>query len=85
MIESPVLTKWFRQRDVETLQGVVLKKLESHFGGPVPPDVSATVRVLGDEGRLEALLDAVYASATLDEFCRTLAAPQAPAPTDPAT
>jgi hypothetical protein len=78
MIESPVLTKWFRQRDIETLQGVVLAKLETRFG-PVPTDVSAAVRVVTEQPRLESLLDSVYASPTLDAFRRVLTPPQSPA------
>lgn len=79
MIESPVLTKWFRQRDVATLQGVILKKIEARFG-PVPADVAAGVRLVTDEARLEALLDAVYASPTVDEFRQALTPPQPPSP-----
>ncbi len=76
MIESPVLQKWFRERDVSTLQELVLEKLAARFG-PLPADVSAEVRVVADTPRLKALLDAVYASASLDEFRTHLTAPPA--------
>lgn len=78
MIESPVLQEWFAEREIKTLQGVVLKKLESRFG-PVPADVSAAVRVVSDTTRLEALIDAVYGSDTLDAFRRAVAPPANPA------
>lgn len=78
MIESPVLTKWFLQRDIETLQGVVLRKLENRFG-PVPADVSAAVRVVSSQTQLDRLLDSAYSSATIDDFRQTLTPPQSPA------
>lgn len=77
MIESPVLQEWFAERDIKTLSGLVLKKVQVRFG-TVPPDVAASVRVVADESRLESLLDAVYSSATLDEFRKALV----PAPTN---
>lgn len=82
MIESPVLTKWFMQRDIETRQKVLLESLEARFGAPVPADVSAAVRVIADEDRLRLLLPLAYASASLDEFRARLAQtnpPQTPA------
>ena len=78
MIESPVLQEWFAERDTKTYQGLILRKLEARFG-PVPADVSAAVRVVTDQPRLETLLDSVYSSATLDDFRNALTPPQQPA------
>lgn len=78
MIESPLLTKWFKQRDVATRQAVVLESLEARFGSPVPPDVSAAVRVIDNEARLKALLPKVYSCETLDAFRQALTPPQSP-------
>jgi hypothetical protein len=76
MIESPVLQKWFRETEIEKRQAVILESLEAHFGGPVPADVSAAVRVVHDETRLKALLPLAYSSSTLDEFRKALSLPQ---------
>lgn len=78
MIESPVLEKWFRQRDVATRQAVILESLEARFGVPVPVDVSAAVRVITDEERLKQLLPLVYSSDSLDEFRQALTPPANP-------
>jgi hypothetical protein len=85
MIESPLLDELFAERDLKTRQAVILESLEARFGGPVPVDVSAAVRVIPDEERLKKLLPFVYSCATLDDFRRALALPQTPAPTDPTT
>jgi hypothetical protein len=77
MIESPVLEKWFRQREAAVIQSVILKKVETRFGA-VPPDVSAALRVVTDLSRLESLLDAAYGSGSLDAFSGFLSR-QAPA------
>lgn len=79
MIESPVLEKWFRQREAEKVRNLILKKLEARFG-PTPAEVVAGVRLVADETRLEALLDAAYASSTLDDFRAALTPPQQPSP-----
>lgn len=81
MIESPVLEKWFRQRDVATRQTVILEALEARFGSPVPADVSAAVRVIQDEPRLKDLLPAAYSAASLNDFRSRLSLPQSPANT----
>lgn len=78
MIESPVLQRWFQETAIETRQNVILESLEGKFGGPVPADVSAAVRVITDENRLKQLLPLVYSSVTLDVFRQSLAALQAP-------
>lgn len=78
MIESPVLEEWFREREIGALQRVVLKKLDARFG-PVPADVSASVRIVADQLRLESLLDAAYVCASLDDFRHALTQPPAPA------
>ncbi|WP_439630996.1 hypothetical protein [Gemmata sp.] len=78
MIESPVLEKWFRQREAEKVRNLILKKLEARFG-PTPAEVVAGVRLVTDEARLEALLDAAYASPALDDFRAALTPPQSPA------
>lgn len=67
MIESPVLQRWFRERDVATRQAVLLELLEVRFG-QIPADVSATVRLIQDEARLKSLLAPASAVATLDDF-----------------
>ena len=54
MLEFPLLTKWFREREVLTRQQVVLEELAARFG-PVPDDVSAAVRVIADEQTLRGL------------------------------
>jgi hypothetical protein len=84
MIESPILQEWLQEQDVKTRQGIVLRKLERSFG-PVPADVSAAVRVVTDLLRLEALLDAAYLSASLDDFRARLDPnrPQTPPATNP--
>ncbi|MBA4065369.1 MAG: hypothetical protein C0501_16985 [Isosphaera sp.] len=78
MIESPVLEKWFRQRDVETRQAVILEVLDAKFG-PVPPDVSAAVRVVKDEDRLKDINRVAVTCASLDAFRQALTPPQPPA------
>ncbi|MCI0700773.1 MAG: hypothetical protein L0241_06805 [Planctomycetia bacterium] len=79
MIESPVLQEWFAERDIKTRQTIILESLETRFGNPVPPDVSAAVRVIADENRLKQLLPLVYSSASLDAFRQVLTPPQTPA------
>ena len=54
MLEFPLLTEWFRERDVQTGQRYVLVGLEARFG-QVPEDVSAAVRAIADEARLREL------------------------------
>lgn len=76
MIESPVLQEWFAEHEVKTLQGLIFKKLEARFG-PVPQDVSASVRLVTERPRLEAVLDAVYSSGSFDAFRQTLTTPAA--------
>jgi hypothetical protein len=78
MLEIPLLQEWLQERDIQTRQAVILESLEAKFGGPVPPDVSAAVRVITDEERLKQLLPLVYSGASLDAFRQALAAPQAP-------
>ncbi len=67
MIESPVLQRWMRESEVAACQSMLLGAIGRRFGA-VPPDVSASVRLISDQPRLEALLDAAYASATVDDF-----------------
>jgi hypothetical protein len=83
MIESPVLQEWFHERDIATRQKILLESLESRFSGPVPPDVSAAVRVITDEDRLKQLLPLVFSSSSLDAFRQVLTPLQAPATTNP--
>ncbi|MBP3957994.1 hypothetical protein J8F10_22290 [Gemmata sp. G18] len=81
MIESPVLEKWFRQRDIAAYHRAILEGLEVRFG-PVPDDVSAAVRVIADEARVVELHKASYVCTSLDDFRARLAQslpPQAPA------
>jgi hypothetical protein len=78
MIESPVLTKWFRQRDIAAYHRAILEGLEVRFG-PAPDDVSAAVRVIGDEARVVELHKASYVCSSLDEFRRALGIPTPPA------
>lgn len=79
MIETPLLTKWFRERDVAMRQRVVLEALEARFGAPVPNDVSAAVRVIDNEERLQALLPLAYSSDSLSAFRQALTPPANPA------
>lgn len=67
MFESPVLIELLEERDVKTLQGLLLKKIERRYG-TVRPDISATLRLVTDPPRLESIPDAVYASTSLDNF-----------------
>jgi len=83
MIESPLLDELFAERDIKTRQMIIIESLEARFGGPVPADVSAAVRVITDESRLKQLLPTAYRCASLDEFRRVLTAPQTPAATHP--
>jgi len=72
MIESPLLDELFAERDVKTSQSILLRKLQRRFGS-LPADVTAGIRVILDEPRLDALLDAAYAAPSLDEFRTILA------------
>lgn len=83
MLESPVLQEWLAEHEVKTRQTVILESLEARFGGPVPPDVSAAVRVIKNEERLKSLLPLAYTSASLDVFRQALTL-QTPAPNNPA-
>ena len=74
MIESPVLQRWFREREIATRQVVVLEALQGRFG-PVPADVSAAVRTVEDEGRLKDLLRTAYTCDALDAFRAALTPP----------
>jgi hypothetical protein len=74
MIESPVLQRWLRESKAEALQGAVLKALASRFP-PVPADVSATVRLIEDEDRLNTLIAAAYTADSLDAFRTHLTTP----------
>lgn len=67
MIESPVLQRWSREERAAARQESVLELLEARFGG-IPPDVSASVRVVADHARLKQLLLAAHSAATLDDF-----------------
>ncbi|MBM3981612.1 MAG: hypothetical protein FJ304_15305 [Planctomycetes bacterium] len=78
MVETPMLTKLFRERDVVQLYRLILGALESRFGAPVPNDVSAAVRVITDEERLPALLPSAYSADTLGTFRAALAPPANP-------
>jgi hypothetical protein len=81
MIESPLLQEWMQEKEIAVRQAVILESLEARFGGPVPADVSAAVRVVQDEPRLKELNRAAITSATLDAFRQALAA-QATPPAD---
>jgi hypothetical protein len=50
MIESPIFAEWWAQASQHTL----LKVLEGRFG-PVPPDIAAQVKAIGDETQLDEL------------------------------
>ncbi|MBY0458200.1 MAG: hypothetical protein K2V38_12740 [Gemmataceae bacterium] len=78
MIESPVLTKWFKQCEAATRQTVIIESLENCFG-PVPADVSAAVRVINDEDELKELNKKAVTCATLNDFRTALNPPQNPA------
>ena len=67
MIESPILNKWFREREVQTRQQGILEGLDAKFGS-VPEDVSAAVRVIDDEARLKALHRLTYTCDSLADF-----------------
>jgi hypothetical protein len=79
MLELPLLQEWLQEKEIKVRQAVILESLEAKFGGPVPADVSAAVRVVTDENRLKQLLPLVYSSASLDDFRKALTTPQAPA------
>jgi hypothetical protein len=74
MIESPVLQRWLRESKVEALQGVVLKTISTRFP-PLPADVSAAVRLVEDEDRLQTLIDAAYTADSLAAFRTHLTTP----------
>jgi hypothetical protein len=78
MIESPILQEWLEEHEIKVRRGIVLNKLEQRFGS-IPADLSAAVRVVTDPKQLESLLDAAYASPSLDEFRKALTPPPAPA------
>jgi hypothetical protein len=77
MIESPILQKLFREIELKTRQTVILETLEDRFG-PVPVDVSASVRVIQDEIHLQILTHDAYTCLSLDAFRQTLTPPQDP-------
>ena len=78
MIESPVLEKWFRQREIAAYHRAILEGLEVRFG-PVPEDVSAAVRVITDEERVAEVRRASYVCTSLDDFRARLTQPTSPA------
>ncbi|AMV23002.1 hypothetical protein VT84_01230 [Gemmata sp. SH-PL17] len=72
MIESPVLEKWFRQREIAAYHRAILEGLEVRFG-TVPEDVSAAVRVVTDEMSVGEIRKASYVCTSLDDFRARLA------------
>jgi hypothetical protein len=77
MIESPILQKWLREGEVQTIQGLILEKIEDRFTS-VPPDVSSAVRLVIDQTNLKSLLDSAYCCVSLDAFRQALTPPQQP-------
>jgi hypothetical protein len=78
MIESPLLQEWFQEKELAAYQRAILEGLEARFG-PIPPDVSAAVRVVTDESRISALRRASYTCTSLEDFRQALNPPQGPA------
>jgi len=76
MIESPVLQKWFAERELLARQSVVLEILEHRFGA-VPADISAGVKTLTAPPRLTDLAALAGRCASLDEFRTHLINPPA--------
>jgi hypothetical protein len=77
MIESPALTRMFKQRDALAFQTALHDGIEARFG-TVPVDVSAAVRAIPDDQQLRDLLKISFTVASLDEFRRALGLPQTP-------
>src|SRR5262245_776084 len=82
MIESPYLQEIVQERLQEVLQERLAERSHKHIlrtltrrFGPVPEDVSAELRVVQDESRLDDLLDWAHACPDLDAFRARLAAP----------
>jgi len=72
MIESPILTELFMEKELETRRADLMEFLEEHFG-TVPADVFASIRLVADQARLKRLLRFAYSAPTLDEFRAELA------------
>jgi hypothetical protein len=77
MIESPILQKWLHEGEVKTRQTILLETVEDRFG-PIPADISASVRVVQDEARLKLLNRAANTCDSLDAFRLALTPPQNP-------
>ena len=76
MFESPVLQKWFAQRELAACQGMTLDILQHRFGA-VPADISAGVKLVTDHPRLVDLAALAGRCASLDEFRTHLSSPPA--------
>lgn len=72
MIESPILTELFMEKELETRRADLMEFLQEHFG-TVPADVFASIRLVADQARLKRLLRFAYSAPTLDEFRAELA------------
>ena len=67
MIESPMVQELIDEAVREKMHWSTLEILEKRFG-PVPPEVSAAVRLIHDEHRLEALVGKAATCTDLDAF-----------------
>ena len=67
MIESPMIQELLEERTQQTTQRHILKILEMRFG-PVPPEVSAAVRVVQDQATLESLFEEAFSCPDLAAF-----------------
>lgn len=71
MIESPVLQKWFAERDVLTRRSVLLESLESRYQS-VPSEISAAVRTIDSLARLKQLQSLLMQCVSIDDFGNAL-------------
>lgn len=74
MTDIPLLKRWLTESKVEGLQAAVLKAIATRFP-PVPADVSATVKLVDDEDRLNDLIAAAYTADSLAAFRTHLTTP----------
>lgn len=72
--DIPMLKKMLTEARVGALQSIVTQALDDRFP-PLPADVSAAIRLVDDEDRLQALIDAAYTADSLAAFRTHLTTP----------
>jgi hypothetical protein len=72
MIESPVLQRFLREQLAERMHRAILGVLEKRFG-PVPPEVTSSLRAITDDDRLQQLIELGGVGPDLEGFRQQLA------------